>query len=197
MKLRNRGLTKEEIADSASTTSSNLSSTRSPAPGQADVGSLSKEKLLNQQPSLDLGGGSFNYCQQPAGDTGAISEDATSNSGMSYTDTSHLSSSESRDNADLGQPSLGSARHDVGACKPCLFVHTEAGCQKGALCDFCHQPHKRKSKPRPCKGKRDRYRRLLQRMGNGENEATVCATDCDSENDHSGELSEQPQDVVG
>lgn len=60
--------------------------------------------------------------------------------------------------------SLGSALHWEDQCKPCLFVHTKVGCQNGASCEFCHFPHKRKNKPRPCKGKRDRYRKLISRM---------------------------------
>jgi len=60
--------------------------------------------------------------------------------------------------------SLGSATHDEGRCKPCVFVNTHTGCQNGSLCEFCHLPHKRKTKARPCKGKRDRYRRLLLRV---------------------------------
>jgi hypothetical protein len=60
--------------------------------------------------------------------------------------------------------SIGAALHDSEGCKPCLFVHTHVGCQNGASCEFCHYVHKRKSKPRPCKGKRDRYRKLLMRM---------------------------------
>mmetsp|Transcript_40596 Transcript_40596/g.88739 ORF Transcript_40596/g.88739 Transcript_40596/m.88739 type:complete len:307 (-) Transcript_40596:91-1011(-) len=64
-----------------------------------------------------------------------------------------------------GQPtSVGSDRHDENLCKPCLFVHTKVGCRSGADCTFCHFQHKRKSKPRPCKGKRDRYRKLVARM---------------------------------
>jgi len=60
--------------------------------------------------------------------------------------------------------SMGSALHWEDQCKPCLFVHTKVGCQNGASCEFCHFPHKRKNKPRPCKGKRDRYRKLISRM---------------------------------
>jgi len=60
--------------------------------------------------------------------------------------------------------SAGSALHWEDQCKPCLFVHTKVGCQNGARCEFCHFPHKRKNKPRPCKGKRDRYRKLINRM---------------------------------
>lgn len=60
--------------------------------------------------------------------------------------------------------SVGAALHDTDGCKPCLFVHTHVGCQNGSSCEFCHYVHKRKSKPRPCKGKRDRYRKLLMRM---------------------------------
>jgi len=60
--------------------------------------------------------------------------------------------------------SIGSIAHVVGECKPCLFVHTGTGCQSGAHCDFCHFVHKRKTKPRPCKGKRDRYRKLVAKL---------------------------------
>jgi len=59
---------------------------------------------------------------------------------------------------------VSKASHDEGVCKPCLFVHTPVGCQNGSLCTFCHFPHTRKNKPRPCKGKRDRYRKLILRM---------------------------------
>lgn len=34
-------------------------------------------------------------------------------------------------------PSLGSAAHLVGACKPCAFVF-KGGCQSGKSCVFCH-----------------------------------------------------------
>lgn len=59
--------------------------------------------------------------------------------------------------------SLGSAKHE-DACKPCLFVHSKVGCFHGVLCRFCHFKHVRGSKPRPCKGKRNRYKNLIGRM---------------------------------
>merc|ERR1719507_1504105 len=34
-------------------------------------------------------------------------------------------------------PSLGSAGHGDGKCKPCAFFHT-AGCGNGVCCKFCH-----------------------------------------------------------
>ena len=34
-------------------------------------------------------------------------------------------------------PSVGSANHGSGQCKPCAFHHTK-GCQCGAMCTFCH-----------------------------------------------------------
>jgi len=34
-------------------------------------------------------------------------------------------------------PTLGSAGHYVGACKPCAFFHTK-GCANGTQCSFCH-----------------------------------------------------------
>lgn len=34
-------------------------------------------------------------------------------------------------------PSVGSAGHAAGACKPCAFLHSK-GCDNGAACTFCH-----------------------------------------------------------
>jgi len=34
-------------------------------------------------------------------------------------------------------PSIGSAGHRLGQCKPCAFMHTK-GCSSGADCQFCH-----------------------------------------------------------
>merc|ERR1740121_2057125 len=34
-------------------------------------------------------------------------------------------------------PSLGSAGHTRGHCKPCAFLHTK-GCENGPACQFCH-----------------------------------------------------------
>mmetsp|Transcript_60186 Transcript_60186/g.193782 ORF Transcript_60186/g.193782 Transcript_60186/m.193782 type:complete len:279 (+) Transcript_60186:147-983(+) len=59
--------------------------------------------------------------------------------------------------------SLGSIPHVTGTCKPCIFVRAGIGCQNGVRCEFCHLTHQHKSKPRPCKGKRDRYRKLILR----------------------------------
>jgi len=63
--------------------------------------------------------------------------------------------------------SIGSIGHHDGQCKGCLYVFTSAGCTNGITCSFCHFPHKRmkrKNKMRPCKGKRDRYRKLVIRL---------------------------------
>lgn len=60
-------------------------------------------------------------------------------------------------------PSAGSILHEAGKCKPCLFVHSKVGCQNDKSCQFCHLAHRRREKPRPCKGKRDRYKSLIDR----------------------------------
>ncbi|CAE8602687.1 unnamed protein product [Polarella glacialis] len=66
--------------------------------------------------------------------------------------------------------SLGSKRHDENKCKPCLFVSTPPGCDNGISCEFCHIPqHQGKEKSRPCKTKRDRYKKLLKRMDAAQN----------------------------
>merc|ERR1719352_559790 len=63
-----------------------------------------------------------------------------------------------------GQPtSVGSSNHP-NTCKPCLFVFTKFSCENGIFCTFCHFKHKRGNRPRPCKGKRNRYRKLMEHM---------------------------------
>jgi len=62
-----------------------------------------------------------------------------------------------------GMPSVGSALHESGKCKPCLFLKGKLGCDKGAECRFCHLHHKRSANPRPCKGKREWYKKLIAR----------------------------------
>jgi len=34
-------------------------------------------------------------------------------------------------------PTVGSAGHWTGSCKPCAFLHTK-GCSNGVMCQFCH-----------------------------------------------------------
>lgn len=53
--------------------------------------------------------------------------------------------------------------HALGRCKPCLFALTSAGCDNGDACTFCHLKHSRRNCKRPCKGKRLRYRKLVER----------------------------------
>ncbi|CAK0900724.1 unnamed protein product, partial [Prorocentrum cordatum] len=46
-------------------------------------------------------------------------------------------------------PSVGSAHHGAGHCKPCAFVHSK-GCADGPLCQFCHlcEPGEKKRRQR-------------------------------------------------
>eukprot|EP00397_Hematodinium_sp_SG-2012_P011920 GEMP01012072.1.p1 GENE.GEMP01012072.1~~GEMP01012072.1.p1 ORF type:complete len:484 (+),score=82.38 GEMP01012072.1:163-1614(+) len=37
-----------------------------------------------------------------------------------------------------GLPSLGSAEHDSGNCRPCVFFHKDRGCHEMQNCTFCH-----------------------------------------------------------
>jgi len=34
--------------------------------------------------------------------------------------------------------SIGSELHEDGECHPCPFIHTEFGCEEGAMCNYCH-----------------------------------------------------------
>jgi len=70
--------------------------------------------------------------------------------------------------------SLGSSKHLEGKCQPCAFcdvvgspvalgVGSAAECAAGILCRYCHFPHTSRPKVRlrPCKGRRERYRKVL------------------------------------
>merc|ERR1712014_134442 len=35
-------------------------------------------------------------------------------------------------------PTVGSAKHHLGECKPCAFFWKSAGCTNGASCVYCH-----------------------------------------------------------
>jgi len=62
--------------------------------------------------------------------------------------------------------------HARGKCIPCRFYSLKGGCRNGAACGFCHtcssEPDEREGpgakSRRPCKGKRDRYKKLLDRL---------------------------------
>lgn len=60
--------------------------------------------------------------------------------------------------------SIGSSLHASRQCKPCIFL---AACHHGLSCRFCHvadhDDSYRKTKIRPCKGKRDQYKNLIRR----------------------------------
>merc|ERR1719245_829862 len=58
--------------------------------------------------------------------------------------------------------SIGSSLHSSeGKCRPCHYVHTTVGCLNGRDCEFCHLPHTKKSRPRPCKTKRLQCKRIV------------------------------------
>eukprot|EP00747_Dinoflagellata_sp_TGD_P031635 gnl/TRDRNA2_/TRDRNA2_135441_c1_seq1.p1 gnl/TRDRNA2_/TRDRNA2_135441_c1~~gnl/TRDRNA2_/TRDRNA2_135441_c1_seq1.p1 ORF type:complete len:253 (-),score=17.78 gnl/TRDRNA2_/TRDRNA2_135441_c1_seq1:127-885(-) len=59
--------------------------------------------------------------------------------------------------ADPGYATVGSANHEIGKCKPCLWFISEIGCSHGVSCVNCHFQHFGRAKP--SKAKRDSVRR--------------------------------------
>eukprot|EP00429_Kryptoperidinium_foliaceum_P084267 CAMPEP_0176233934 /NCGR_PEP_ID=MMETSP0121_2-20121125/26076_1 /TAXON_ID=160619 /ORGANISM="Kryptoperidinium foliaceum, Strain CCMP 1326" /LENGTH=368 /DNA_ID=CAMNT_0017573335 /DNA_START=57 /DNA_END=1164 /DNA_ORIENTATION=+ len=59
--------------------------------------------------------------------------------------------------------SVGSQGHASGSCRPCAFARSAAGCKFGAECQFCHEvaDHPEAVRVRPCKGKRERFKRQM------------------------------------
>jgi len=62
--------------------------------------------------------------------------------------------------------SLGSALHDEGGCKPCVYFQKEKGCSAGSDCRFCHAAHEPvgRIRIRPCKSKRERYKKIFNKI---------------------------------
>jgi len=60
--------------------------------------------------------------------------------------------------------SKGCDLHKTGTCRPCHYVATKAGCMNGAECEFCHLPHPRRARQRPCKTKRLQFKRVVNRL---------------------------------
>jgi len=76
---------------------------------------------------------------------------------------SELPEEENEDTYDETCPSIGSKQHDSGDCKPCLY-NSKAGCLNGRECLFCHFPHTRKNRPRPCKAKRTQCKQIANML---------------------------------
>jgi hypothetical protein len=52
--------------------------------------------------------------------------------------------------------------HDIGRCRPCLYVSRKIGCLNGNNCAFCHLEHSKKgARPRPCKAKRNQCKQAV------------------------------------
>lgn len=107
---------------------------------------------------------------KPCGDTeedaGSSSEDEGSNAENSKAPT--------------GTWSAGSEFHNVGKCRPCHYVSTKAGCVNGAECLFCHLDHPKRRRPRPCKSKRAKCKRLaasLEVAASGPEQVNAMATE--------------------
>merc|ERR1740123_1691685 len=64
---------------------------------------------------------------------------------------------------DLNLLSIGSKNHPT-MCRPCHYVHTASGCMHGQGCRFCHVPHEKKTRFRPCKNKRLQCKKYIQML---------------------------------
>lgn len=169
-------------SDSSSQTASEHSSARS---GSASGGYKSQKKKICNKPlakqELFQGHNSLHLnlrpaMLQPQGDQNSSLCDGYSSNGgessrsrTSTIDSTTESSGGSGSQGALASAqdqlvSVGSARHDEGLCKPCIFVHSHLGCAQAASCEFCHFTHLRKSKANPCKDKRHRYRKLFEQQ---------------------------------
>merc|ERR1712194_820666 len=67
----------------------------------------------------------------------------------------------------LEMPTVGSAGHNFGTCKPCAFFHSR-GCENGVQCSFCHlcapgeKRQRQKEKVAMLRGMRQQQRRQVR-----------------------------------
>jgi len=57
--------------------------------------------------------------------------------------------------------------HDLGTCKPCMFINSKAGCHKSETCPYCHL-HPKKKVSRPCKASRKQCAEMVAKIWQGE-----------------------------
>merc|ERR1719253_274323 len=83
-----------------------------------------------------------------------------STDGSAFTSQGDAASTNDRGDIPDAGWSEGSALHESGDCKPCLWVFS-SGCEKGVNCAFCHIYHPRSARLRHSKVKRNRLKKLM------------------------------------
>merc|ERR1712032_812002 len=64
--------------------------------------------------------------------------------------------------------SIGSVGHLNRSCRPCHYIHSNCGCRNGYACEFCHEQHSKRSRPRLPKALRLKCRALSQSIFDAE-----------------------------
>jgi len=104
----------------------------------------------------------------PSSDTSCSSEWGREKRAPTASSGSNLAGAQIPLDADGNPTSIGSIEHATGNCAPCDFVLKPAGCKNGLKCPFCHfKDHtasKQRRRTRPCKGKRNRSTKFLDKM---------------------------------
>lgn len=57
--------------------------------------------------------------------------------------------------------SKGTKPHIKGSCRPCHYIHTNAGCKNGSSCRYCHVPHTKDGSTRPSRSQRMQCKRFV------------------------------------
>jgi len=68
---------------------------------------------------------------------------------------------------------FGCPVHGVGACRPCFYANTDAGCHFGSSCTFCHELRPKPKKPRPSKHARHEWQEAAKVVFNTVQGATL------------------------
>jgi len=104
---------------------------------RAPCGAMSRSASTCSLASSNAGSGASSSIS-----TGVEESSATSSEGSSYID----SCGSVRDEVQSCgmHPSVGSAQHEDGLCKPCHYLSSKKGCPHGRHCRFCHYRHCRR-----------------------------------------------------
>jgi hypothetical protein len=107
----------------------------STVPSSPETPSTHKMKLQLHNHTLVKGSIVF----PPASETG---EQKLYQEAVSLNDAEPIRSKINMKRFRTGIPSRGSKNHSCGKCRPCNFLQEGRECPNGALCNFCHYPHR-------------------------------------------------------
>lgn len=134
---------------------SSVDNTDQSSDGRSDSSRSASSSFLRSLPLGKLEPVEFNSCE--FSDSTDPPETSVGDGEKTSQGTADLQSTKDTESA----LALAAELHEQGTCQPCLYANSKSGCLNGAACRFCHFPHSKKKRPRPCKAKRQQCKQIV------------------------------------